>query len=634
MIGKYKIAGLCISRIHDEASHEMVVELNKKLIEIGYRLFVFHTTSDLFWDTASERGEIAIFDLIDFRTVDALIIVDSMIKNKKLIAKLIDKAQIFEKPVIMIGANIENAVNIDFDYKGGFEQVVRHIIEFHGLTDLHFMAGVQGNSFSEERIEVFKSVLEEKGIPFDRESMVSYGDFWSVPTAAACERLLEREKLPQAIICANDTMAVTVCDSLSNAGVKVPEEVAVTGFDGIVDINFFSPRITSCLCCYGDIAQKICELLCLEPEEIEKTKYIPIIPRMVINESCGCSGGTIVNVSRHMSELHSRFYRYKEEEKTFNEIGVRILSSENLQAAANELATSVIYNTRCMLKKEWTDDTIDPFAVNFERGFGDTLCVFFDSDAPTPFVPHDFPAKGLFPGLEVALSTGYPIIFTSINFLDVPMGYLVINYQNYDITNYEKIPQMVNMLNNSLGAYRTMRYQKHITEQVRMLSQYDQLTGLFTRGGCMRSYERLIDKLEQTGKPMTVVMLDLDRLKYINDNFGHTEGDYAIKSTAAALKNSCPDNAVCIRMGGDEMVAFMSSSLPVDDIKLEIAARLRSISRTSGKDYEISASIGVYRSKKGETLSFEDLIKAADDMMYADKAERRAKRAAEGKDNA
>ena len=633
MIGKYKIAGLCISRIHDDSAHEITIELNKTLADIGYRLFVFHTTSDLFWDTASERGEITVFDLLDFRTVDVLIIVDEMIKNKKIIDKLIEKAEIFDKPVIMIGGSRSDAVNIGFDYESGFETVVRHVVEYHGITDLHFMAGIQGNDFSEARLNVFKRVLEEKNIPFDRETMVSYGDFWSVPTAAACERLLERDHLPKAIICANDSMAVTVCNTLSNSGVKVPDEVVVTGFDGILDINFSSPRITSCLCCYGDIAKKIAELLALPDEEFPTGANFLIAPRMIINESCGCSGGTIINVAKHLSDLHSRFYRYKEEEKSFNEIGVRILSSDNLKSAANELSSNIIYNMRCMLKKDWTDDTVDPFDRSYERGFGDTLCVFFDSDAPPPFAPHDFPAKGLFPGLEVALLTGYPIIFTALNFLDISMGYVVFNFQNYDLQNYEKIPQIVNALNNSLGAYRTMRYQKHITEQVRMLSQYDQLTGLFTRGGCTRSYNRLIDKLDRQSKPITVIMMDLDRLKYINDNFGHNEGDFAIKSTATALRSACPENAVCIRMGGDEMVAFLSSSVPVEDIKLEIEARLRSINRSSGKPYNISASIGVYRSSDiSELGSFEGLIKSADEQMYEDKARKRRLAAEQRKD--
>ena len=623
MIGKYKIAALCVSRIFDDSAHEIVTELNKNIADKGYRLFVYNTCSDLYWDTPSEKGEASVFELIDMRSIDVLIIADEMIKNKAIIDKLIDKAGIFDVPVIMIGGEHAGTISIGFDYESGFEDVVRHIVEYHGMRRLHFMAGVQGNEFSESRIDVFERVLNENGIEFDRSTMLSYGDFWNTPTAAATEKLLERDELPEAIICANDTMAITVCNTLTNAGVRVPEEVAVTGFDGILDINFSSPRITSSLCCYGDITRKIGGLLTLGREELLQEASFSIKSRLIISESCGCQGGGIINVAKHLTDLNARFYRYKEEEKSLNEIGARILAGDNLKAAANELHTPIIYNMRCMLRKEVIDETINPFEQDSDRGFGESLCVFFNTDAQYPFAPHDFPTKGVMPGLDVALDSGYPIIFTALNFLDVPLGYTTFSYQNYDIVNYEKIPQIVNALNNSIGGYRNLRYQQFMTRKVRELSQFDQLTGLYTRGGREREYNALSERLRESGKPVTVIMADLDGLKYINDNFGHNEGDFAIKATAHALKNSCPENAVCIRMGGDEMAAFFLSSAPLDDIRAEIDARLRSVNRSSGKPYLIDASIGLFRSEEGRIPSFEELIRSADERMYGIKSEHR-----------
>ena len=74
MIGQYKIAALCISRIHDDSSYRIITELNKALTEIGYRLLVYHTCSDLYWKTPSDAGEITVYDLIDMRITDVLII--------------------------------------------------------------------------------------------------------------------------------------------------------------------------------------------------------------------------------------------------------------------------------------------------------------------------------------------------------------------------------------------------------------------------------------------------------------------------------------------------------------------------------------------------------------------------------
>ena len=628
MIGKYKIAALCVSRISDDSTHEIVTELNKNITDKNYRLLVYHTCSDLYWDTASEKGEASVYDLINMHVIDVLIIVDEKIKNKEIVHKLIEKALLFDIPVIMIGGDYSGVINIGFDYDSGFEDVVRHVVEHHGAEKLHFMAGVQGNPFSESRMRVFEHVLADNGIEFDRASMVSYGDFWRDPTIAATEKILATGDLPDAIICANDVMAITVCNKLTNAGVRVPEEVIVTGFDGILESNFSSPRITTSLCCYGDIMQKIAGLLTISRDELLKEAHFLIKPRLMISESCGCQGGSIINVAKHLSDLNSRFYRYKEEEKTLNEIGVRILSGKNLKAAANELHSPIIYNMRCMLRKEVIDETIDPFENEVSRDFGEELCVFYDSDASQPFAPYDIKADSMIPGLDVILASGYPVIFTALSFLDVPLGYTAFIFQNYDIDNYEKIPQIVNALNNSIGGYRNIRYQQYITRQVQLLSQYDQLTGLYTRGGSARAYDTLVEKLNDQRRPITVVMVDLDGLKHINDNFGHNEGDYAIKATANALLNSCPPNSVCIRMGGDEMAAFLSSSQSLEDIKAEIIARLRSVNRTSRKPYLIDASIGLYRSEAGSAIpSFEELIRSADENMYSEKSEHRRLRA-------
>ena len=99
--------------------------------------------------------------------------------------------------------------------------MVRNMIEVHHLTKLHFMAGMKNNAFSDHRLEVFKQVLKENGLPFN-DSMVSYGDFWSGPAEEATEKLVASGKLPEAIICANDKMAIAVCGVLNRHGIKIP----------------------------------------------------------------------------------------------------------------------------------------------------------------------------------------------------------------------------------------------------------------------------------------------------------------------------------------------------------------------------------------------------------------------------
>ena len=626
MIGQYKIAALCISRIHDDSSYRIITELNKALTEIGYRLLVYHTCSDLYWKTPSDAGEITVYDLIDMRITDVLIIAEESIKDKSIVRRLINRAQIFEVPVITLSGEYENTVSIDFDYSAGFEDVVKHVVEFHGVRDIHMIAGVKDNSYSDERIAVFEKVLRNNGIPFDRDTMLSYGDFWSEPASRAVIKLIEENRLPKAIVCANDSMALAVCATLMNRGLNVPDDVLVTGFDGLPDIAYSNPRITSSFCDYSNIARMTAELLSGSRDELMKTARYRIPPSVLISESCGCSGRSPMNAAELISFMTGRFNRYKEDERTLNEIAARILASKDLASAGNELNSNIIYNMRCLLRKEVIDETADPLNAGIDLGRAETLCVFFDSDAEKPFVPYDFPAKDIFPGLEVALDAAYPIIITALHFLDVPLGYVTFTYEDYNILNYEKIPQVMNTLNNSIGGLRNLRYQQYMNKKIEKLSLYDQLTEMYTRNGATDSYNALVRTLKERNMPITVVMTDLDGLKIINDQYGHNEGDFAIRTVASALRDTVPENAVCIRMGGDELMAFFPGSAPLDDIRDEIAARLKAANKVSEKPYTVSSSVGIFRTENGDIPSFEDLVRAADEEMYKDKSMKRHRR--------
>lgn len=91
---------------------------------------------------------------------------------------------------------------------------------------------------------------------------ISYGEFWSVPTENAVEQLfVRRRSLPQAIICANDAMAITAVSVLKRHGIKIPENVIVTGFDGINEIRYSTPQITTCLCSSEHLAQTVTDTI-------------------------------------------------------------------------------------------------------------------------------------------------------------------------------------------------------------------------------------------------------------------------------------------------------------------------------------------------------------------------------------
>ena len=157
-----------------------------------------------------------------------------------------------------------------------------------------------------------------------------------------------------------------------------------------------------------------------------------------------------------------------------------------------------------------------------------------------------------------------------------------------------------------------------------MVSWIDTLTGLYNRRGFCAKYEKLLENLGD--EPLAIVMCDLDDLKYINDIFGHEEGDNAIHTTAVALKSVCPIDAVCTRFGGDEMLAVYPHGEKSDDIRAIFCEYLNRYNNESGKPYKVVASMGIYVTGNGERPSFEELVKKSDGLMYEEKKRRKAAR--------
>lgn len=616
LIGNRKIAALCVSRINDEVCFETITSLGAAFAKMNCSLFVYATPSDLYWDTPGEKGESSVFNLADMDVIDVLIIFSDKVKSISVLDELECRARERGVPVISIGSTNGRCYDVEFDYETGFEMVVRHVLDEHKPRTVHFMAGIKDNDFSDKRLGVFKKILEEKNIPFD-DSMVSYGDFWSMPAARATEKLIEENRLPEAIICANDAMAISVCNVLRGHHYRVPDDIIVTGFDGITEIEFSIPKITSCKCHCSDIAEKCAEISAMLWEGKEPPRSSRILPQMILSESCGCNYTEKVNSSEYLSLINNQFYRFREEERSLADMTAKMQICRTVEEAAREIKNPILYDLSCVLSLECIDDSVNPLKPPEKNPFGEKMCLFFNSDAPND-PPREMSVKEIIPDLQKQLELGYPLIFVALNFLDIPLGYLCFHFHDCYFANYLKIPQTLNALNNAIGGFRNIRYQQYLGRQLEEMYKIDSLTGLYNRRGFSQEYKKLLSK-HGNDERLTVVLSDLDGLKQINDRYGHGEGDCAIRTAADALRHACPDSAICVRFGGDEMLAVISGAVDESRIRQAAESFLDDFNSSSGKPYKVSASFGIYVTDGGDSPDFEEIVKRSDILMYADK---------------
>lgn len=625
MIENRKIIALCISRIQDEECHAYVTALNKAVAPYGYNIFVYNTSSVIDEEHWEEDAQVSVFDYINYDITDVVIVFEEILKNEKVTEILIDRAKGHGVPVIIVGEAHEGCINLKFDHENGFARIVRHMVCDHKLTKLHFMAGSKDNFFSDQRKEAFRMVLEENGLPFD-ESMVSYGEFWSNPAIAATEKLIEEGNLPQAIICANDKMAIAVSGCLREHGYRVPEDVAVTGFDGILEVRFSTPRITTVVTDFADLATKTAEILMSCEQSIVGTQTHLVPLRICTAQSCGCEGEETLNASEYLNIVSDRYYRFQNESITLSDIIAKVHRCENVEQVLEQLNHDIIYEMCCMVEMDCLDETINPMEKReADSDFDRDMYVLANGFSRMRDGLYRFPAKRVIPELDLVLRENRVLVFSALHYLDVPMGYVCFFFKELAAANYVKIPQTLAALNNALGGYRNIRYRYYLMNQISEMYRIDTLTGLRNRRGFEIEYHEMLETKPES-QPLTVIMVDLDGLKQINDNYGHKEGDFAIAKAAKAMMTVCPEGSLFTRFGGDEMLAVCPGEWDEEKLKTDFYEYLKHFNDNSSKEYMVSASMGVYLTKPEDDLSFEGIVEKTDILMYMEKSRRKKNR--------
>jgi diguanylate cyclase (GGDEF)-like protein len=165
-------------------------------------------------------------------------------------------------------------------------------------------------------------------------------------------------------------------------------------------------------------------------------------------------------------------------------------------------------------------------------------------------------------------------------------------------------------------------------EQSRHESQTDPLTALPNRRSLAEQFEAGLARTQRTGGSIALIVLDLDRLKEINDTFGHEAGDLAIRTVASALRSSVRTYDLCARFAGDEFVVVLWDCEAGHELhrmrEFQTAVATRSFEPHPGIRVALSISAGMARlGQDGDT--FQELLAVADTRMYQDKADRRSR---------
>ncbi len=178
-----------------------------------------------------------------------------------------------------------------------------------------------------------------------------------------------------------------------------------------------------------------------------------------------------------------------------------------------------------------------------------------------------------------------------------------------------------------LGTMLDVTEKRQMEERLKTLSTTDELTGLLNRRGFFTFAEQQLKMARRLRKELILFFIDMDGLKWINDNIGHQEGDKALIALANALKGTFRESDIVGRLGGDEfaVLALCTGVLNAENLKRRLNHLVDIYNEQEALQYRLSYSLGFVNYDPQIHNSLEELISIADNFMYSEKKKKKEK---------
>lgn len=230
-----------------------------------------------------EHDELGLYDrVVANGMVDGLVVTATTMQDPLVDRMLADGA-----PFVMVGRPDRDGIPyVDVDNREGARVAVAHLIA-HGRHRLATVTGPSNSTTGVDRRSGFLDAAREAGIEV-RPSRVVEADFTAAGAREAARQLLDDP--PDGIFCASDTMARGTLQALADAGLRCPEDVAVVGFDGLLDADAITPALTTIAQPVAQTGAAAVELL-LDVLDGPGDEDVPrrVLPtELVVRHSCGC----------------------------------------------------------------------------------------------------------------------------------------------------------------------------------------------------------------------------------------------------------------------------------------------------------------------------------------------------------
>lgn len=262
-----------------------------------------------------EKGEYNIYNLPDFTKYDGVILNTDTIHEPDIVQDIAGRISVAGIPCIDLNINTPWFAHVEMENRDGVVEIVKHLITQHKATNIFFISGPEDSHDANLRLCAYKDTMAENDIEWDEE-YIYYGDYSYESGQRAVRKLLDKAGVkPDAIVAANDEMAVGAMLALREMGYRVPEDVMVTGYDDSDIAAYSYPRLTTVRRGEYEAGQiaydKIVAMI--RGEEVEDNTIIQ--GHAMFAESCGCDDwrdADAAQMRENYMKQHVKAYREME----------------------------------------------------------------------------------------------------------------------------------------------------------------------------------------------------------------------------------------------------------------------------------------------------------------------------------
>lgn len=601
--------------------HGMMRAVEGKNIDI----YIFNTYNYVEYSGFPNSTGFSIFNLINYEEFDGIVILSDLIGNARVLEHERLRILKSKKPAISINKKMQGICCLRVDNYSGMYDALAHLIKMHNVSDIAYISGKEQSVDIAERYKAYMEVLKDNSIAFDKNKVytIETSDYHCAYRFFD-DYVKSGKKLPQAFCCANDLIAMALLKVCLENKIKVPEDIKIIGFDNIIETRCTKPSLTTVKNCADLLGVEAVTRLIrgVNPMQILNVKSTPIF-----RSSCGC--GYSVTSEQNLFALNILDDSNKKEEfdthlETLGEIFTEaadvftlLTNLENFFVKSHRFEGS---DFCIFMKSDWNSVLINS-SENLPQNlsYGAQVQAICSVQNNQKYLRELLPVNDLIPSKMKTTEKSNVFLFMPVFHHSYVHGYFVTK-NNLTMIDNRYGYMWTRSMGTGIEHFRKKNMFKQMSQQYLKLSTKDALSGALNRQGLDKLAKPFYAHNKKNGLTSVLFFVDINKMKHINDQFGHLHGDLAVKTVAAAAMETVPKNWLCIRYGGDEfLIVGNSKNYNGEDYCELIKKRLASKTSVMHLPYNLTVSVGTYSVPPQSELTLEQAVENVDTIMYEQK---------------